>query len=729
MSTMDRIFHRAAYLKKSPPRGRTKIGDSDQFGLDVIWEYESIEHPPSGAKWYDWAIGIGWIIASWPFNAALVFSFYCVFLLLLTFLSAFIVAYLLNPLYAFLEDDPLLTAVAIIELFTAAPLLAFILYVLCQVVMNVIAGVQAVVVNAISSLPDSGPEVMKLRRKDGLKMYLLKGGALLVVGVGFFYLTIFVEGCSIILGCIVLLLVPFGILLNFAAPCLGTFLTLFRNVCGVPGLDITNLIYRWLRHKATGEWSSSDIPEDTKGNKFTVDVETYKERTEQQETFQSLSVALKIALAFDYFWIGNFADHVIRSELSQPCKRTTSTVLVWVCVALNIFVIVVDFREYRRYDVGSFLASIVIRIVLLPVLSFFHPVIAWLHTIKGGLLRWVLRLSSITAIVVMVAVGIIASAVGPTLDDVRLKSLDVLPVNYTRAPAFKTDLALCNAQFSGRSLLELMGLSFGAYDISDEAVFAQQLEYFFGPKWNATIGYTIRTAAAKVPYVVYSIGRTTVFGLRGFSSPQELALQAQAVVRYYVLPLLLDTTPLYDTFKDGWLGSYTKHAYFFGLHWFSPMSQFGRVVDAVLAEYHALGLNETNDVVFVGSNIGGVVAKVLGMITRQRGIGFISLPSVDEELMYEYDFDDLARSRTANVYVTGGWFGVEDPEIGTNFAMPGEGTAIGGVADSIYGSFCLMAEVCGHHAQLDAYCKTALGEEAFESIVEFASANNTTETT
>jgi hypothetical protein len=65
-----------------------------------------------------------------------------------------------------------------------------------------------------------------------------------VLGIATGAVTFFVPGCSIILGCIVL---------NFVAPFLGYFVLLFWNICEVPGCDFTNLLYRWLRHKARGE--------------------------------------------------------------------------------------------------------------------------------------------------------------------------------------------------------------------------------------------------------------------------------------------------------------------------------------------------------------------------------------------------------------------------------------------------------------------------------------------
>jgi hypothetical protein len=80
--------------------------------------------------------------------------------------------------------------------------------------------------------------------------------------------------------------------------------------------------------QTAGEWSSQELPDDQKGGTIKMDSETYKDRTDQQETFTSLSVALKIGSGFDSFWTGNFADHVIRAEFSQRCKRTAVTVLV-----------------------------------------------------------------------------------------------------------------------------------------------------------------------------------------------------------------------------------------------------------------------------------------------------------------------------------------------------------------------------------------------------------------
>jgi hypothetical protein len=208
-----------------------------------------------------------------------------------------------------------------------------------------------------------------------------------------------------------------------------------------------------------------------------------------------------------------------------------------------------------------------------------------------------------------------------------------------------------------------------------------------------------------------------VFSFRGYTTSQEFALQAEVIARYYVLPLLLDVTPLSDQVESWWLKSCTELAYFFGLHWFSSMSQFSHVINEIKGEHTRRGLTENHNVVFAGANIGGLHAKVLGMLTHHRGIGFISMPSLDEELVYRYEFTDLDKRWVTNVFVSGGYFGVPDVGVGEDYQLSGD-RELGGL-DTIYQSFCLMVETCGHHNQFEAYCEAARSRETLTEIINF----------
>jgi hypothetical protein len=321
------------------------------------------------------------------------------------------------------------------------------------------------------------------------------------------------------------------------------------------------------------------------------------------------------------------------------------------------------------------------------------------------------------AVLAMLFVGIFSAVITGMLDDLRISELPPLPADWSRVPEFETDQAVCSVQYETFSILDLIGLAFGPYDLNNTAVFETQLDYIFGPGAHEFITYTAHEAVANVPFIHYKIGGVSVFGLRGFTTSQEFALQVEIIARHYVLPLLLELTPLYDWIKDQWLARYTEFAYFFGLHWFSPMSQFDGVIQGIKKVYDDAGLTETDRVVFVGANIGGVLAKVLGMITHHRGIGFVSLPSVDEEFSYRYQYDDLSMRWGTNVFTNGGIFGVEDPDIAENYQLPGEGDITS--ADGIYQTFCVLSEVCGHGPQFRAYCEKVVGEEKLKEIRDF----------
>jgi hypothetical protein len=144
---------------------------------------------------------------------------------------------------------------------------------------------------------------------------------------------------------------------------------------------------------------------------------------------------------------------------------------------------------------------------------------------------------------------------------------------------------------------------------------------------------------------------------------------------------------------------------------------FDDVVVKAQAIYEKQNLTADSPVLFVGVDPGGVLAKILAMLTGHRGIAFLSLPITTELFQGRYDLDDNSRRLMTNIFNFGGNFGAADPMAGENFGIGGDPDVIG--FDQVYPSFCNLAEMCGYHNQFSQYCETAIGSDKLSAIREY----------
>jgi hypothetical protein len=262
-------------------------------------------------------------------------------------------------------------------------------------------------------------------------------------------------------------------------------------------------------------------------------------------------------------------------------------------------------------------------------------------------------------------------------------------------------------RYHGLSIIDTLGLALGGYDIwRNPAVFHQQLQYFFGQDAEKNITYTVEELAPDVPLLIYNVSGTTVFGFRGFATAAEFALQVEMFADRYVTPRLLDLMPLYNVINEHYLKSNGLNAHLLGSFWFSPRSAFDDLLQRALDIYNDYEFAKDAKVVFVGIDTGGVLAKVLALITGHHGIGFISLPVTTELFDGRYDYDERNAKLTTNVFNLDTLIGNEDQLVGENFAIPGDADVIG--MDMTYPSFCNLAETCGYHRQFAQYCTQAM---------------------
>jgi predicted PurR-regulated permease PerM len=129
--------------------------DKGHFGWEELPDYNStdgliFEQEETGCKI---AIGVVASLLRLPFYAAFGFSFYCVCVVIATFVAQFLTAYALAPITAALDNDGPRRLAAHIALFTSVPLVAFLGFVLVKVFKAVW---EAIIESLVSALQDSG---------------------------------------------------------------------------------------------------------------------------------------------------------------------------------------------------------------------------------------------------------------------------------------------------------------------------------------------------------------------------------------------------------------------------------------------------------------------------------------------------------------------------------------------------------------------------------------------
>jgi hypothetical protein len=335
-----------------------------------------------------------------------------------------------------------------------------------------------------------------------------------------------------------------------------------------------------------------------------------------------------------------------------------------------------------------------------------------------SIMQWTFRGAGAFAMIAMIAIFIAQGVVPSSLRTFRFQELPPVPETWSNVPAFETDDPVCSTRYQGLSIIDALGLALGGYDVKRNLeVFTRQMEYFLGPGATERISYSVEELAPDIPVVIYNVSGTTVFGFRGFATGAELAIQADRLAQYYGAPLLTDITPWYEQVTNMFLSRFTAAARLFGRHWFTGRSAFDDLLQKALTIYNDEGLTPGSSVVFVGINTGGLLAKVLGMLTEHRGIGFISMPANCDEFQFQYEFDERHLKWGTNIFNLDGLFGVTDEGIGANFVLTGSPGVIG--MDAVYPSFCNLAEICGLGEQFRTYCETAIGSESVAEIRSF----------
>jgi hypothetical protein len=93
------------------------------------------------------------------------------------------------------------------------------------------------------------------------------------------------------------------------------------------------------------------------------------------------------------------------------------------------------------------------------------------------------------------------------------------------------------------------------------------------------------------------------------------------------------------------------------------------------------------------------------------------MPSSDVEFASRDEIGDKEKPFITNVFNLHGAFGIGEEEGGDDFAIPGPFDVLD--RDSIYASFCNLAEMCGYHGQFVEYCTAAIGADRLQLIRDY----------
>jgi hypothetical protein len=629
---------------------------------------------------------------------AIAVSTYCLLLAIATFCSTSLVGFVVTPLFSVFDRDPEVIVIGILRIIAYVPIVAYILYIFMSLIVGIADAMKLIglkgadgAVNWVKNHSNKSG-CAGLSRQDWINMALAWGLAILCLVLTFLWReTVLLPG-----------LVAFGV--GIAGANVASFFVAAGMMLWVLRAAGKQLLAKCKPDIQVDAAPPSDQPAEASEAKAETDPN--EENKTLLETYKTI-----------FLDIGTFA-RSIAHELESCPHLWRHALLILIFIAVNIVIIDSDCLGYIENRTLSFLTSIVLRCVFLPAIAFFHPLVPFLFKCESTKLKISCYGAFALSVAVIIAViGVVIAAPSLTKDAFRLSNLPPVPNGWTNAPEFDTGEALCNVRYEGLSVVEAIGLALGGYDIDrDQTVFDHQLKYFFGP--SATdISYSHEWIVKDVPVVIYNISGTTVFGFRGFSTGREVALQLELLSHHYGVPIICQLSPLYQALANSLLSVYVPALYNFGIHFFSAKSPFDAFLQGAQAIYDDYHLTRESKVVFVGANTGGVIAKVLGMLTHHRGIGFISMPGAGKETVYRYDIGEKETRFLTNVFSLNGVFGVGEVDTGEDFAIPGSFDLVD--RDAIYMATCNLAEMCGHHDQFEEYCTNAIGADRLKLIRDY----------
>ena len=283
-------------------------------------------------------------------------------------------------------------------------------------------------------------------------------------------------------------------------------------------------------------------------------------------------------------------------------------------------------------------------------------------------------------------------------------------IQNTTSPKSAIFHQACVYNYKGLSLIDAFGLSLGPYDVERNfTIFDNQMKYFFGPEWNATIKYEVQHIDKNTPFIIYTINDSlVVYAFRGASAGTELCLQIEMLANQYLLPLLQDIVPLFDFIVDNFVSYFAKYAHIIGSLFFDPVSIVNVFVDPIETVIKSQKFIDNTTALFTGIGVGGLISKAMGMVHKKQGIGFISFPTFNDYFRYALDFDDEDSIFVTNLFNYDGFFTLPEPKVATNIGIPYVTNPFPLRRDEVYQTFCTMAEMCGFGPKFTNYCSAVI---------------------
>lgn len=709
-----------------------------------------------------------------------VFFFYITYIsiliLIFVFIASFLISYIMSPIFLSLANDTLNTVAAFFQVILSSPLVVFMIYFLLKSIgkiekfNNIFSFIWRMGKSPQIHIDTLLGHCLDLEEKYRNKKYYILY-TLTVLGMSI--LSAGIDACIIIL--IIFIRNGYTVGILFLLPTCCDILILIVLIY----LDFYRVLFCCNKHKMDDNSfvsifdttieeidpdkssSSSESDDDhRKANQATQTFEHengqfnfkigYSSRKLDKSTIQSLDSIqivkttekksakdcrallgkiLKLMVNNDITPFYQYAQSIERDRHLGYLKQ----IFISVFFVLNLALIGLDiYRLVQNYS-SFFLASTILRLVLVPFFSYFHLLTQFFYRAKNKLIRYIFHFSAGGTLLIGLIILFVILFQSIYISEVRIKDLDFKPPNETIAYVNQRMLShlACTTSFYDVSVIDAYGYSLGGYDVLDNpTVFDNQMKTFFGEDYSSHITYTVENVSGIFPFIIYhdSNINTSIVAFRGFNTGPELACWIDLLMNYYILPFFQDNIPFIELLIDFYLKQPTKTAHKFGKMMFDPTYLFKEFADTIINISLQHNLDKQERVIFTGIGVGGAFAKIAGIHLKKMSLGLLTLPITNDLIFdsFEIEEDDMIFVNT--LYIPKTIFARSEPDFAGNiglfqldFSNPhsfctAEICQFTMKKESYYPILCTMAGLCGKNAQFDHYCRSVIGDGLLETI-------------
>lgn len=713
-------------------------------------------------------------------------SFFCFIIVVFIFFLSFITAYIMSPIYLSLSGSWIKFIFTIFKVILSSPLVAFFLYFLANAIRKLgdlierlpefLAQRKLLIRNLKGEIQDVSSYVKKYEHPMLKIVYvcflnLLKQLLITCIGLALFFLT-FVYDFPLLLGTLIFIPTFVQIIILL----LPTYLDFFKLLTGeqyknkkgqiiMETKEMTGIsakLRHWIEKTLIKNLKKIDDDDDgiVKLNQETQTFVTeqgdfsskigYSQNYYSHEQIKALDSVpskedkvrklkedflrhvLQVAYANEFIPLYSYG----RMILMDQYRKNMKIILFWVFFLLNIGLIIFDiYRLIETYQT-YFLFSTVIRLLIIPLLSFFHPLIQFFSVAKDKLLRVIINIASVVTFIIGIIIVACIAFNNMYKRDTRIKTLDYVPINKSVAYLNEKMLGhqVCQYNLYDISSVDAFGYALGSYDVIDNPiVFENQMKTFFGENYTSHISYKVEKMSPEIPFIIFhdSAINTTIVAFRGFNSGTEIAIMIEMIANEYLIPFFEDLVPLMETLSDFGLGEQSKIAHKLGKLMLEPKNLFETYIDTILDICINNEIDQQDRVLFTGINTGGTFAKIAGIQLKKYSLSFLTLPISGDFSVDTFGIEEADMSYVTNIFINKAVFAISEPDVATNigvFAIDYKNPPKWCKSDichfnmkkeSVYPALCEIAGLCGKNSQFDHYCKTVIGEDNVNTIRDF----------